>query len=68
MSEFLSPKERRDLTGYAWRGKQADWLHAKGLPFKTDGNRLIVLRTHVNQWLAGKKFSGAGGINFGAIR
>jgi len=68
MAEFLTNQERRELTGYSWRDKQADWLRSKGLPFKTDGSRLIVLRTHVHQWLAGKKFSGGGGVNLGAIK
>ncbi len=47
MSMFLTPDELKDLTGYAYKGKQAEWLGRRGWKFECDAqNRPKVLRTY----------------------
>jgi hypothetical protein len=50
----LTPEELRELTGRARRGDQRAWLEAQGIPFRVDGERLLVSRQHAQDWLSGK--------------
>lgn len=68
MTEYLTPQELHQLTGYARSGAQADWLNAQGIPCKQDGTRLIVSREHVRSWLEGKPVLTRSGMNIAAIR
>lgn len=68
MTEYLTPQELHQLTGYARSGAQAEWLKAKGIPYKQDGTRLIVSREHVRSWLEGKPVLARSGMNTAAIR
>lgn len=54
MTEFLSSAELHDLTGFAWSGKQDEWLTAHFIPHKLEGKRVIVSREHVRAWLTGR--------------
>lgn len=54
-SEFLSPDELRDLTGFAQPAKQGPWLRDQGIPNRVDGRRIIVSRYHAREWLAGRE-------------
>ena len=54
MSEFLSVDELRDLTQRARREGQAQVLRACGIPFRQAGQRIIVSRHHVREWLSGR--------------
>lgn len=68
MSEYLTPQELHQVTGYARTSGQADWLKANGIPCKLVGARLIVSREHVRSWLEGKPVLARGGMNIAAIR
>lgn len=68
MSTFLSKEERRELTGYRNQSPQIAWLKSKGLPFRIDDDRLIVMRSHVQQWIEGKPAVKSTGVNFAAVK
>ena len=68
MSEYLSPQELHQLTGYARAAQQAAWLKFRSIPHKPDGTRVIVSRVHVQSWLEGKPIAARGGMNIAAIR
>lgn len=52
---ILSTPELRSLTGKARRGDQEAWLLERGIPYRWDGERLLVSRNAVDQWLAGRE-------------
>ena len=54
MTEFLTNQELHQLTGYARANLQAEWLKQHALPHRLDGRRVIISRTHVQQWLEGR--------------
>ena len=68
MTGFLTKEERRELTGYRNKNPQIAWLKSKGLPFQIDEDRLIVMRTHVQQWIEGKPLIKSTGVNFAAVK
>lgn len=68
MSEYLDSRELKLLTDYKYRSKQAEWLKLKGIPFKLDGARLVVAKTHVQNWIEGKLVVQRGGMNLAAIK
>lgn len=68
MTGFLSKEERRELTGYRNQNPQIAWLKSKGLPFQIDEDRLIVMRSHVQQWIEGKPVVKSKGVNFSAVK
>ena len=68
MSEFLAPSELRDLTGRARRDGQQRWMSEKGVPFRTDGARVIVSRYHVRDWLAGRTIAPLRGVDLSGVR
>ena len=68
LSEFISPDELRELTGYAHAKQQGAWLTERGVPHKLEHRRVILSRVHVRNWLEGKPMAIGGGINFRAIR
>lgn len=51
--ELLSTAEVHQLTGCRTRDAQCEWLAGMGVPFRRDGQRILVSREHVRQWLAG---------------
>lgn len=67
MSEFLDTTELHQLTGFARAASQASWLKEKGVPYRLDGRRVIVSRTHTLAWLEGKVVV-SGGVNLAAVR
>lgn len=68
MSEYLDSRELKSLTDYTYRSKQTEWLRMKGIPFKIDGKRLVVTKTHVQNWIEGKQNVAGRGMNVAAIR
>ena len=54
MTEYLNGPELHQLTGYARKQQQSDWLKERGMPHKLDNGRVIVSRIHVQAWLEGK--------------
>lgn len=46
-SEYLSPGELHDFTGYARAGQQTAWLIERGIPHRLDGRRVILSRIHI---------------------
>lgn len=66
--ELMSRDEIRGLTGKAHASAQASWLAEHGLPYRLDGRRVILSRSHVRDWLAGKTVRQSSGINWGAVR
>ncbi|WP_241043708.1 DUF4224 domain-containing protein [Achromobacter xylosoxidans] len=54
MAEFLSPEDLRQLTGYSRPREQRQTLDEQGIPYKSIGNRTIVLSAHVAAWIEGK--------------
>lgn len=52
--EFLDAAELHQLTGYARPKAQAAWLHARGIPHRVDGRRVIVCRVHARAWVEGR--------------
>ncbi|KGG90870.1 hypothetical protein P245_15680 [Comamonas thiooxydans] len=68
MTGFLTKEERRELTGYRNQSPQIAWLKSKGLPFQIDEDRLIVMRSHVQQWIEGKPLVKSKGVNFSAVK
>ena len=67
MSEFLSTQELHQLTGYARRTQQADWLKENGIPHRLDSGRVIVSHTHVRAWLEGRNTISSNGPNWAKI-
>lgn len=68
MTEYLTPQELHQLTGYARSAQQADWLKTRSIPHKQDGSRIIVSREHVRAWLEGRPVLARAGLNIAAIR
>lgn len=68
MSEYLDSRELKTLTDYTYRSRQTEWLRAKGIPFKLDGSRLVVAKTHVQNWIEGKQVIQRHGMNVAAIK
>lgn len=53
-NELLNPDELRSLTGFANANSQERVLKADGLPYKRRGNRVLVSRFHMREWLSGQ--------------
>lgn len=51
-TEFLTAAELRQFG--TTPGEQAEAMTAQGLPFRRVGNRLLVSRYHLREWLAGR--------------
>ncbi len=66
--EFLLPTELKRLTACGWRARQIDWLRSQCIPFKNEGDRIIVSRSHVRDWLEGRSNAPRRGMNLAAIR
>ncbi len=66
--EYLSNEELRSLTGSAQNKRRAQWLTQHGIPHRQDGNRIVVSRIHVRNWLEGKKNTSHNGMNLAAIK
>lgn len=67
MSELLTQPDLHTLTGYARASQQAIWLTNQGIPFRRDGNRVIVSRTHMTAWLEGRNIVRSNGFNLAGI-
>ena len=68
MTETLDTAEVTALTGRRAREKQRAWLEANGVPFRRDGQRVIVSREHVRLWLAGSEFRASSGPRLDLVR
>ncbi|MES2950310.1 MAG: DUF4224 domain-containing protein [Pseudomonadota bacterium] len=68
MSEFLSPQELHDLTGYARPAELTGWLKDHAIPHQRDGKRVIVSRVHARDWLEGREAVASNAPNIGALR
>ena len=68
MSEYLSPVELHDFTGYARHGQQGVWLVEHGVPHRLDGKRVILSRIHAREWLEGRTVARSNGLNLAAIK
>lgn len=67
-SEYLSPGELHDFTGYARPGQQGTWLAEHGIPHRLDGKRVILSRIHARNWLEGRTVASSNGLNLAAIK
>jgi len=67
-SEYLSPGELHDFTGYARAGQQTAWLIERGVPHRLDGKRVILSRVHARNWLEGRTVARSNGLNLAAIK
>ena len=68
MSEFLSSSEVRELAGCVAREAQRAKLTALGVPFRSDGARIIVSREHARLWLLGVELRQSVGVDWSAVR
>lgn len=50
-SGFLTKAELRRFTGAAWRSRQRDRLRERGIPFKEEGEDILVLWLHAQAWI-----------------
>jgi hypothetical protein len=67
--EFLDKPELHQLTGFARVNAQAAWLKAEGIPFKSNGRGLVVLRTHARAWVEGKPLAVSSGVpNWSSVK
>ncbi len=66
--EFLSAAEVRDLTGIAHPDGQEAELHRLGLPAKRRGNRMLVSRFHIREWLSGRAVTPSRGPNLDRVK
>jgi phage anti-repressor protein len=53
-SEFLDARELHQLTGYARRKQQGEWLRAREIPFQDNGRSLVVRRVNASAWADGQ--------------
>lgn len=67
MTEYLIPAELHQLTGYARKTQQAEWLKERAIPHKVEGSRVIVSRVHVQAWLEGKHTISSNGPNWARV-
>lgn len=67
MSEFLSPQELHDLTGFARAAELVDWLKDHHIPHQRDGKRVIVSRVHARAWLEGREAVASNAPNLSAL-
>ena len=67
-SEYLSPGELHELTGFARVVAQSDWLTEKNIPYLQDGKRVIVSREHVRARIEGRIVARSTGLNLRAIK
>jgi hypothetical protein len=67
MTEYLTPPELHQLTGYARATSQASWLKERGVAHRLDGRRVIASRVHVQAWLEGRSIVSSG-LNLAAVR
>ena len=51
----LKIEEIRSLTGCARRADQEAWLSSYGVPFRKDGERILIARANAERWLSGQK-------------
>ena len=68
MPELLTPQDLHQLTGYARAAKQVTWLKANGIPFRTDGPRVIVSHRHVTNWLEGRTVALSGDFDWSSVK
>jgi len=68
MSEFLSPQELHDLTGFARAAEQDGWLKDHHIPHQRDGRRVVVSRIHARDWLEGREAVASNAPNLSALR
>lgn len=66
--ELLSTAEVRELTGESKPAEQERVLCMDGVPFRRRGERILVSRFHVREWLAGKVVRPSKGMNLAAVK
>jgi hypothetical protein len=64
---FLDDAELRELTGFARAAEREAWLREKGIPFRLDGRRFIVLRQHVVAWVENRPVVSSNSPNWSAL-
>ena len=67
-SEFLSPTEVRDLAGVANVEGQITALTNLGVPCRRRGNRLLVSRFIVREWLSGRPVAPSRGARLDLVK
>lgn len=68
-SEFLTPTEVKTLAGdKSARPDQLEALKALGIPHRLVGQRILVSRYHVREWLAGRVVTPARGLRMDLVR
>ena len=66
--EFLASSEVKDLTGCARPDDQAAELERQRIPHKRRGNRVLVSRFHIRQWLAGNPVTTSRGVDLSLVK
>lgn len=66
--ELLSLREVRDLTGVSKPDEQERVLSMDGVPYRRRGERILVSRFHVREWLAGRTVRPSSGVNFALVK
>lgn len=64
----LSIEEIRSLTGCARRADQEAWLSSHGVPFRKDGERILIARSNAERWLSGQNIPQMAEPNLSAVR
>jgi hypothetical protein len=64
---FLDEAEQRALTGCARAAERERWLKDKGIPYRLDGRRFIVLRRHVIAWVENRPVVSSNSPNWSAL-
>ena len=64
----LSIEEIRSLTGCARRSDQESWLSLHGVPFRKDGERILIARANAERWLSGQNIPKLAEPNLAAVR
>lgn len=67
-SAYLDADELRQLTGYSRSTEQRRFLTERGIPFKPDRARTIVMHRHVEAWIQGHPIARRAEPNFAMIQ
>jgi hypothetical protein len=59
-SEFLDAGELHQLTGFARRKQQGEWLRTRGIPFQDNGRSIVVRRANATAWTDGQPLPNPG--------
>lgn len=67
VTELYDGAELLMLTGYSRAAAQVKWLRDRGIPHRCDGQRVLVSRHHVREWLQGRECVASDGPDWSAL-